>query len=148
MASSLLRLLQEFHYQVKLFFLMQGTPAMFPSTPSPFFIRRGLDLIPQPLFLSQDKGLLVDYEGIPSPSKFWYGAQSLCPFGARHDLSDYAWLVAFQGTAPSQKHSWTSQAAKPLPHGATCFLGNNPSKTFRTKRSLEEFYFFETSLSL
>jgi len=73
---------------------MQGTPAMFPSTPSPFFIRRGLDLIPQPLFLSQDKGLLVDYEGRPSPSKFWYGAQSLCPFGARHNLSDYAWLVA------------------------------------------------------
>ena len=34
---------------------------MVPSTPSPFFIRRGLDLIPKPLSLSQGKGPKTKY---------------------------------------------------------------------------------------
>ena len=39
-------------------------------------------------------------------------------------------------------------SASRLPHGASCFLVINHSKTFRTRRSLEECKFFESTLSL
>jgi len=39
-------------------------------------------------------------------------------------------------------------SASRLPHGASCLLVINHSKTFRTRRSLEECKFFESLLSL
>ena len=41
--------------------------------PDPFFIRRGLEPLPKPL-ANRWQGDVVDSEGKPSPSRFWYGS--------------------------------------------------------------------------
>jgi len=52
-----------------------------PSPPSPLFIRWGLDLFSKPLSQSLGTRLKIDYEGKPSPSKFWYGSPAFAPSG-------------------------------------------------------------------
>jgi len=61
---------------------------------------------------------------------FYHGSQSLCPFGASHDLLH-----------PRFRRPRKGAHGKLI--GRCCF-----QETFRTRRSLEEFYFFEAALSL
>ena len=70
-----------------------------PSPPSPLFIRWGLDLFSIPLSQSLGTRLIIDSEGKPSPSKFWYGSRAFAQnkgwlrppiFRVRHVFSDYA----------------------------------------------------------
>ena len=62
--------------------------------PNPFFIRRGFRPLPKPL-ANLWQGDVVDSESWLSPSRFWYGSQSLCPFGASHDFF-IGWRIVLQ----------------------------------------------------
>ena len=64
----------------------EGQPSDFSINPNPFFIRRGFEPLPKPL-ANHWQGDVIDYgQKPPSVKDFLYGSQSLCPFGASHDL--------------------------------------------------------------
>ena len=64
----------------------EGQPSDFSINPNPFFIRRGFEPLSKPL-ANPWQGDVIDYGQKPPFVKgFLYGSQSLCPFGASHDL--------------------------------------------------------------
>ena len=73
---------------------MQAKACNTSINPNPFFIRRGFRPLPKPL-ANLWQGDVVDSESWLSPSRFWYGSQSLCPFGASHDFF-IGWRIVLQ----------------------------------------------------
>ena len=73
---------------------MQAEACNTSINPNPFFIRRGFRPLPKPL-ANLWQGDVVDSESWLSPSRFWYGSQSLCPFGASHDFF-IGWRIVLQ----------------------------------------------------
>jgi len=73
----------------------RGKPRGFHQPP-PLLHKKGLQTTPQTPRQSLARDLTENFER-PSFSEFWYGSQSLCPFGASHGLDIPAVAAPWKG---------------------------------------------------